>query len=260
MLDKLYLSGNEPGSLDLLCSRLNKGSSVLRDRYYSDARRLTIGEGQHIVVKTKPNHSLIPFLRIELNPSQFLSYSKMIGAINEIIDPSTLTIKRIDYKSDIHAGYEEVYKLIDVKYKTGSQKFFGAKPTGCYFGRGTNQVLVYDKSPKNAPNSITRIEVRERKNNVSIQHISLIPTLLSFNPFKSIRLMSLSPPPERGSPKAYNILREHLIGDCLFMARKKLSKGNNFSKTYEKYLTPSPDSHKILDNFHQELKRFIEEV
>jgi hypothetical protein len=259
MLDKLYLSGDSPESLRPIPNDLFSASSRLTDRYYADAKRFSLASGGFLVLKTQPNHSKIPLLRIELNPSDFKNLKAMLTIIEQVARPELLTIKRIDYKSDIDGSYCDLFKYLDVRHKISSQKFSGSKPTGCYFGRGTNQILVYDKSPKHKPDSLVRFEIREKKNSVTIIQLDQIPSLLSVNPFRSIRLMRMVAPPSTGSPKAYNALIDSIKQDGLFLARKQLGASNNFSKTYERYLQPIPESFKILDNFKNDLKQFIGE-
>lgn len=260
MLDKLKLTTREELSPELLHGKLYKISSETKgnlDRLYMCSRTYRVN-GNAIVLKTNNKQPNISPVCIEVNPSSFNGFSEFLEIIDSFIDSTILKITRVDHMADLPVRYSELRNKIDVKFKAMRSDYCGAKPTGMIIGKGNETICIYDKTIQaKLDYDLTRIEVREKFGSVGVSKISDLDQLLEVNPFSKIRIMELGEPGDTGSPKSYLQLKTAIEARGLLLARKELSGGNNFSKTFEKYLEPSVFNDLMLVQYREGLSNFL---
>jgi hypothetical protein len=214
--------------------------------------------GKAIVLKTNNKQPNISPVCIELNPSSFSGFSEFLEIIDSFIDSSILKITRVDHTTDLPVRYSDLRNKIDVKNKSFRSDYCGAKPTGMIIGKGNETICIYDKTIQAKLNyDLTRIEVREKFGSVGVSKLSDLDQLLETNPFSKIRIMDLKEPSDSGSPKSYLQIKTAIEAKGLLLARKELSHGNNFSKTFEKYLEPSVFNDSMLIQYRENLSKFL---
>lgn len=260
MLDKLKLITKEELAPDLLHRRLGEIATQTKgnlDRLYLCSRTYIVN-GQHIVLKTNGKQSNISPVCVELNPSSFSGLSELVGAIESFIDPSILRISRVDHTVDLPVKYTFLKNKIDVKFKVMRSDFHGTKPTGMMIGRGNETICIYDKTEQaKLEYDLTRIELREKFGSVGVSKLSDLSLLLNIDPFTKIRIMDIGEPNNNGSPRCYLQLRDSIEAKGLLLARKELSCGNNFTKTFEKYLVPSEYDGLMRTLYMENLSKFL---
>ena len=260
MIDKAKLVSTTPQDTDaahINARKRSKDTTGIFDRHYSYCRQYQINNSK-IVLKTNPKLSSISPLSIELNPSHFSGLNEMIDTISIMAPPETLKFSRLDYSSDLPVRFVDIWKMVDVKYKVLRDRYRGASATGLYFGANNHLINIYDKSLKSSlSHPITRFEIREKHRSLTITTLSQLENLLDYNPFKPLRIMTIKEPANYGSPSSYEKLKASIDLEGLSVARRCLGEQNNFAKTYEKYLEPSPFMMQLNENHLSEVSKFL---
>jgi hypothetical protein len=260
MIDKLKIVLNENVSSSQIhdtASEISQLKVFVPDKIYNKSFNYQVDSSVQFCLKTNPRLPSVKPISIELNPSKFSSLAELDSLLKRLTPLEGSRITRIDYASDLNQDLGSIWRQIDVSYKSIRDRYRGSKLDGLYFGTGNHNICIYDKSPKYKPSSVTRFEIREKMDQVSFKNVSDLKLILGFNPFLCIKIMSLNPPPERGSPRCYESLKSLIEVNGLFSARKQLGEKNNFNKTYGKYLSLSPLNESLFMEFQKNLEQFM---
>jgi len=277
MLDKLKITA--PESIDIsdilhkLKSKLDRPYRVI-DSHYNECWVFRKDSDHCITVKSEPRLSHISGLCLEVNPSRFSSFNKLIELIDIIHPPEGFTIKRIDHAIDINKSILDLHSMIKISRKMKRSDFeFKDELTGFDIGRGNEVYAIYNKNFErvskrkykkisNKMDCCSRIEVRHTKNKITFNSLLSLPRYLNENPFKNIETYELLDPTEI-SPKHIRkrILLEQLINDSgLQSTYKNLNNNSNFNKTYMKYFKSNDLKNEIHQIYLASLSKFFKEI
>lgn len=152
-------------------------------------------------------------------------------------------------------------KQVNIEYENKS-----SERTGVIFGKGSEKVVVYNKSLKHKSDSLeTRIEVQLTGQKRPCKTILELEEILKngYFPFNSIELFNAKlNEPKFESQKIQNQFKtfESLFSrDGYYSARRKLNKDNNFSRDYMKFLTIESPECDLQEQFRSQMNNYFKE-
>ncbi|ASD64250.1 hypothetical protein [Bdellovibrio bacteriovorus] len=213
-----------------------------------------------------PTHEMITGLIS--NPNRFKSWTDYVEFIQSILPLTsiqTAKVTRLDLNIDFNTPFNQLIQQINIKQKSTGTRYEDKKGerTGIYIGKGSEILVIYDKSKKDKlSSSHSRIELRLARKKLPTQSLYDLPQYLKSKSFFShLEGVYVAPTPTLISDSQKKKIQEFqsiLQRDGFFAARKAMDQNRNFDRDFVQVLKISPWPTHPSEIFKRGIQAFLE--
>ena len=275
MIDKLHLKTQDIVNLD----KLPKIDSVhnyaqVPDAQYRKCIVIRNGSKHFLTIKTLPYLNNLSPTEIQLNPSNWGSFSLIKNTLNKITNLEALKVLRIDHAVDIERPIEATFYSLRVKHKQdctvfNENMFKRGVLTGYYLGSKSSPELycIYDKGFQLSSNGSckrdkshnlgtrTRIEVRQKKKKILLPNFLDLPKYQEISPFNNIEWLEMNNLME--NDERSQALQTLIRKDGLTNVYQQLNNHNNFKRNYKMLMSQVSFSDELTNSYWCNLGQFF---
>lgn len=270
-LDKLSGHLLEGLDRDILIRRLDEKNiphriTRLKDKkWYLQAGDSTNGKSILFLL----GHPQNPFIsKLITRPSAFANFDHFHRLISDTLPPLALEgfrLTRLDVAVDYPSPLATITEGLDIGFKRAKVTYqdHGNKRTGILVGKGSEKILVYDKSAESGlTEPLTRIELQLSGAKLPAKTIPhLLKTLPHWSPFDAITINHITYKENLllsdRDQKRLQEIKQLLSREGLFSARKILNEKRNFDRDYKKLISIEPWQHQPNLVFQNQISLFI---
>lgn len=196
-IDKMAVTTHQNIRLDCLNSKKGVQKKYIAPHGYRYAFAYYIPGAGSIAIRCNPYYSYITSSKLEFNPADFSDYASCIQFITDTFEGFDITeprIQRIDLKADVAVNFSFFYHHLHVLNKRKTT-YISSDSHTLIIGQKPAELHVYDKAKqaKMVKDSIlTRLEARYYNYACPIRQMHETEKLMSFEPFKNIRLYKIN--------------------------------------------------------------------
>ena len=202
------------------------------------------------------------------NPNRFKNWPSYVLFLEKLLDSEVIRsakIQRLDLNVDFFTPYNEIVQRIDMKNKSTEASYESKRGqrTGIYIGKGSEQLLIYDKSIKdNLSNPRSRIELRLKEGKIKCHSIYDIPESLRKNNYfcdvEGVDVVQSKSILTHGQNLKLQEFMGILVRDGFYSARKSMNKSRNFDRDFAGILKIAPWSNQPSELFNRKIKLFLD--